>query len=126
MRELQREYTTKFIGERPDFDITPHRAIERAREELMEELYPTLPLDGEQMNLWEYAALAEEFADVVCFLFQAANHVGIDVTHAVRAKMDRNYDRFPVGMSYAEAKAREGKPIVEQVIFEATQNSFDY
>lgn len=41
--------------------------------------------------------LADELADVLVYCFILANQAQIDISSAVRAKMERNRGRFPVG-----------------------------
>ena len=107
MREIQSRYID-FINRRPDFNIGTHRSVERARQELNEELYPILPTATEEITIWQYADVADEMADVVLFIAHAANRLGIDLEHAMKTKMDKNDVRFPEGMTYKEAKRREG------------------
>lgn len=106
MREIQRRYVD-FIAKRPDFNIGTHRSVERARQELNDELYPILPTATEEITIWQHAEVADEMADVILFIAHAANRLGIDLEHALKTKMDKNDERFPVGMTYAEAKRRE-------------------
>ncbi len=48
------------------------------------------------------AEVADELADVLIYCLSFANHAGIDISQAIRAKLDRNETRFPV----AEVKGR--------------------
>lgn len=41
--------------------------------------------------------LAEEMADILIYCFALANRVDIDLTSAVRAKLSRNEERYPIG-----------------------------
>lgn len=41
------------------------------------------------------AEVADELADVLIYLLSFANHAGIDLSEAVRAKLARNEHRFP-------------------------------
>ena len=47
--------------------------------------------------------VAEEVADVMIYCLSFANATGIDVTQAIRAKLARNEDRFPVGAARGES-----------------------
>jgi len=55
----------------------------------------------ESTNLLEdteaYAEIIDELADVLIYCLSFANQADIDISRAVRAKLDRNEDRFPVG-----------------------------
>src|SRR3954463_6461310 len=42
------------------------------------------------------AAVAEELADVIGYSFALANELGLDVSSAVRAKMIKNAEKYPV------------------------------
>jgi dCTP diphosphatase len=44
-----------------------------------------------------YAEVVDEMADVLIYCLSFANQVNADISNAVRAKLDRNEDRFPVG-----------------------------
>ena len=44
-----------------------------------------------------YAEIIDELADVLIYCLSFANQADIDISRAVRAKLDRNEDRFPVG-----------------------------
>ncbi len=41
------------------------------------------------------APVAEELADVMCYLLAFSNATGIDISSAVRAKMVRNAEKYP-------------------------------
>ena len=41
--------------------------------------------------------VADELADVLVYCFVMANQAQIDLSNAVRSKMARNQDRFPIG-----------------------------
>ena len=43
------------------------------------------------------AEIVNELADVLIYCLSFANQADIDISRAVRAKLDRNEDRFPVG-----------------------------
>jgi NTP pyrophosphatase (non-canonical NTP hydrolase) len=43
------------------------------------------------------AQVADELADVLIYCLSFANQADIDVSRAIRAKLDRNQDRFPQG-----------------------------
>ncbi len=42
------------------------------------------------------AQVCEELADVICFALALANQLGVDVTQAVLAKMEKNRQKYPV------------------------------
>lgn len=44
-----------------------------------------------------HTALADELADVLIYCLALANREQIDLSSAVRAKMDRNEKRYPIG-----------------------------
>ena len=44
-----------------------------------------------------YTAVADELADVVIYCLALSNQADIDVSAAIRDKLDQNADRFPVG-----------------------------
>jgi NTP pyrophosphatase (non-canonical NTP hydrolase) len=43
------------------------------------------------------ALVADEVADVIIYCLSLANQLDIDVSTAVRAKLERNRGRFPIG-----------------------------
>lgn len=58
-------------------------------------------LDGEQaaeamQDGDKRAAVADEMADVLIYALSLANVLGVDVSEAVLAKLERNEERFPV------------------------------
>ena len=44
-----------------------------------------------------YAEIIDELADVLIYCLSFANQADIDISRAIRAKLERNEDRFPVG-----------------------------
>jgi NTP pyrophosphatase (non-canonical NTP hydrolase) len=44
-----------------------------------------------------YAQIVDELADVLIYCLSFANQADIDISSAVRAKLDRNEGRYPVG-----------------------------
>ena len=44
-----------------------------------------------------HAEIVDELADVLIYCLSFANQVDFDISRAVRAKLDRNEDRYPVG-----------------------------
>jgi dCTP diphosphatase len=44
-----------------------------------------------------YAEVADELADVLLYCLHFANQADIDISTVVRAKLERNQTRFPVG-----------------------------
>ena len=44
-----------------------------------------------------YAEIIDELADVLIYCLSFANQADIDISRAIRAKLKRNEDRFPVG-----------------------------
>jgi len=45
------------------------------------------------------AQVADELADVLIYCLSFANQTGLDVSNAIRAKLARNEQRFPAGLS---------------------------
>lgn len=48
-------------------------------------------------DLEAYAAIVDELADVLIYCLSFANQADIDISSAIRAKLDRNQGRYPVG-----------------------------
>lgn len=44
----------------------------------------------------QWSAVAEELADVFCYALALANELDIDLTSALRGKMDKNEKKYPV------------------------------
>ena len=44
------------------------------------------------------ASVADELADVVIYCLALCNQSGIDLSAAIRRKLDQNADRFPIGI----------------------------
>jgi len=49
-------------------------------------------------------ALEDECADVLAYLLLIADRAGIDLAHALRAKMDKNAQKYPVDASYGSSR----------------------
>lgn len=43
------------------------------------------------------AEVADELADVAIYLLRLADELGVDLSQAIRAKLERNATRFPIG-----------------------------
>ncbi|MBS0400275.1 MAG: nucleotide pyrophosphohydrolase, partial [Proteobacteria bacterium] len=50
------------------------------------------------------AAVAEELADVQIYLIRLADKLDVDLLHAVRAKMVRNAEKYPVASFKGSAR----------------------
>jgi dCTP diphosphatase len=81
-------------------------AIEAA--ELMEHFQwlRTDELPAAQANERERAAVADELADIACYVLSFANALDIDLSAAVRAKLAKNAAKYPV----EQFKGRYFKP----------------
>ena len=64
--------------------------------ELLEHFQWLTEEQSRQLNPDQHAAVAAEMADVLLYLLQMGNELGIDVAEAARAKMGVNAERFPV------------------------------
>jgi NTP pyrophosphatase (non-canonical NTP hydrolase) len=64
--------------------------------ELLEHFQWLSEEQSRQLNPEQRAAVASEMADVLLYLLQMGNELGIDVAEAARAKMLVNAKRFPV------------------------------
>ena len=49
--------------------------------------------------------IEEEIADIAIYLFELADNMGIDITEAVRSKLRRNADKYPI----SKAKGKHTK-----------------
>lgn len=52
------------------------------------------------------AAIEEELADVVVYALQFANRAGTDLSSAIRRKMGKNAEKYPVDLARGSAKKR--------------------
>lgn len=82
-------------------------AIEAA--ELMEHFQWLTPDEAEALvaDPDKRAAAGEELADVVGYCFAMAGALGVDLSRTVRAKMQRNHEKYP-------AEVFRGKPSYER------------
>jgi NTP pyrophosphatase (non-canonical NTP hydrolase) len=71
-------------------------AIEAA--ELMEHFQWLTSEQAEQVKAdpMRCAAVADELADVLCYVMALANRLGIDLSAAVQAKMVKNAEKYPI------------------------------
>lgn len=71
-------------------------AVEAA--ELMEHFQWLTPEQAEQVkaNPTKRVAVADELADVLCYVMALANRLEIDLSSAVQAKMVKNAEKYPV------------------------------
>ncbi|MGQ9504100.1 MAG: nucleotide pyrophosphohydrolase [Thermogutta sp.] len=71
-------------------------AVEAA--ELMEHFQWLTPEQAEQVKAdpTKCTAVADELADVLCYVIALANRLGIDLASAVQAKMAKNAEKYPV------------------------------
>ena len=102
IREL-REAIADFVAERSwdQFHAPNNLAMSIAIEaaELMELFQWQSPEDGPNLSgaLGPHSQVADELADVLIYCFALANRGDIDLSAAVRAKLDQNAVRYPVG-----------------------------
>jgi len=102
IRELRRA-VDEFVGQRDwhQFHTPKNLAIALAIEaaELMEHFQWLDPQESRAVahDAEKRAAAGEELADVVCYALAMANELGIDVADAVRGKMAKNAQKYPVG-----------------------------
>jgi len=77
-------------------------AIEAA--ELMEHFQWLTPEETQQLaaDPAERAALGAEMADVAAYLFALCNVLGLDLSTAVRDKLEQNRRRYPVERCYGD------------------------
>lgn len=88
-------------------------AIEAA--ELMEHFQWLTPEEARQavQDPQELSAVAAEIADVAAYLFALCNVLGVDLSTAVQAKLERNRQRYPVESCYGEYRRQmktQGEP----------------
>jgi NTP pyrophosphatase (non-canonical NTP hydrolase) len=96
-----REMVREFVAERDwrqfhtPKNISMALAIEAA--ELMEHFQWLTPDQSRAIAKQDkdLAAVAEELADVICYAFALANELDIDVTTAMRSKMEKNRTKYP-------------------------------
>ena len=60
--------------------------------------------DSEQKAKQQKEAIAEEIADVAIYLIELADNLGIDLPSAVRVKLTKNAEKYPVKQSRGSAK----------------------
>jgi NTP pyrophosphatase (non-canonical NTP hydrolase) len=101
IRELRRA-VDEFVGQRDwhQFHTPKNLSIALAIEaaELMEHFQWLDPQESRAVaqHAEKRAAAGEELADVVCYALAMANELGIDVADAVRGKMAKNAQKYPV------------------------------
>ncbi len=96
-----REIVAQFVGERQwqqfhaPKNISMALAIEAA--ELMEHFQWIEPEASRRaaLNDQQVAAVAEEMSDVFCYIMALANELGVDLTSAFLAKMEKNRLKYP-------------------------------
>ncbi len=96
-----RQMVREFVAERgwnqfhTPKNISMAMAIEVA--ELMEHFQWLTPDQSRAIakNDKDLAAVAEELADVICYAFALANELDIDVSSAMRMKMEKNRQKYP-------------------------------
>lgn len=96
-----REIVAQFVGERQwqqfhaPKNIAMALAIEAA--ELMEHFQWITPEASRRAALsdQQVAAVAEEMSDVFCYIMALANELGVDLTSAFLAKMEKNRRKYP-------------------------------
>ena len=65
---------------------------------------PDSEIESLSANSSERIALQDECADVLAYLLLIADRAGIDLTHALRAKMEKNALKYPVETSYGSSR----------------------
>lgn len=68
--------------------------------ELMEVFQWLTPAQANSLPETKKAKLEEELADVLIYCLSMANCLGIDVTTAVLAKLEKNAGRYPAGVEF--------------------------
>ena len=58
-------------------------------------------------------ALRDECADVLIYLLLIAEHAGIDLEQAARAKLSKNAAKYPVERSYGSSRKYSHGPVAE-------------
>jgi NTP pyrophosphatase (non-canonical NTP hydrolase) len=97
-----RQLVEQFVSQRDwhQFHTPKNLAIALAIEaaELMEHFQWLDPAESRAVahDASKRAAAGEELADVVCYALAMANELGIDVADAVRNKMLKNAQKYPV------------------------------
>ena len=76
-------------------------AIAAEAGELLQQFVWQSPEQSERRMTERRAAIEDEIADVAILLFELADNSGIDVAEAVRAKLARNEERYPVDKARA-------------------------
>jgi len=71
-------------------------AITAEAGELLQHFVWQSPEQSERRVTERRAAIEDEIADVAILLFELADNSGIDLAAAMRAKLDRNQERYPV------------------------------
>lgn len=97
LRELVREFVRQRAWEpfHTPKNLVMALAVEAA--ELMEHFQWLTPEQGEQVrdNPATREAVAEEMADVLCYLLALSDRLGIDLSSAVVRKMHKNARKYP-------------------------------
>ncbi len=97
-----RQRVDQFVGQRDwhQFHTPKNLSIALAIEaaELMEHFQWLDPQESRAVahDAEKRTAVGEELADVVCYALALANELGIDVADAVRNKMVKNAQKYPV------------------------------
>jgi len=71
-------------------------AITAEAGELLQHFVWQSPAQSELRVLDRKDALSSEMADIAILLFEMADNCGINLAHAIRAKLARNEERYPV------------------------------
>jgi NTP pyrophosphatase (non-canonical NTP hydrolase) len=71
-------------------------AITAEAGELLQHFVWQNPVQSERRVVERHDAIASEIADVAILLFELADNCGIDLAQAVRDKLARNAERYPV------------------------------
>ena len=97
-----RQLVDQFVSQRDwhQFHTPKNLSIALAIEvaELMEHFQWLDPQESRAVahDAQKRAAVGEELADVVCYTLALANELGLDVADAVRSKMVKNAQKYPV------------------------------
>lgn len=97
-----RQLVDRFVGERDwhQFHTPKNLSIALAIEaaELMEHFQWIEPSESRTVahDAAKLVAIGEELADVVCYALAMANELGLDLSTALRDKMVKNAQKYPV------------------------------
>ncbi len=79
-------------------------AIAAEAGELLQHFVWQSPAQSEERARERKEQVADEMADVAILLFEMADNLGVELASAIRAKLARNEDRYPVARSRGSNK----------------------